>query len=116
SSKEACPRSWSKYCGLSICDARGRLGREAVMGEVAASAQRIRNVLLERGFSARSVRGTGEASRYEELTGVAAPPEVVELWSVLGGVDVAGMWLVDPDSAGQACAARAREGEEYGPG
>ncbi|WP_157101397.1 hypothetical protein [Nocardia shimofusensis] len=47
---------------------------------------------------------------------MAAPPEVVELWSVLGGVDVAGMWLEDTDSAGQACAARAREAEESGPG
>ena len=86
------------------------------MGDVAAVAQRIRDALFSRDLTARVVRSNGDATRYQELTGAAAPPEVAELWSTLGGVDVAGMYLEGAESAGQACDARASEAEAYGPG
>ncbi|WP_024802998.1 hypothetical protein [Nocardia sp. BMG51109] len=86
------------------------------MGEVTVLAERIRDVLVERGFGTPVQRSNGEIHRYEELTGVAAPTEVAELWSVLGGVDVVGMLLEGADSAGQACAARAGESEASGVG
>lgn len=86
------------------------------MSEVTVMAERIRDVLVDRGFGTPVRRTTGAVSRYEEWTGVAPPTEAVDLWSVLGGVDVVGMLLEGADSAGQACAARASEAESAGVG
>ncbi|MGW6425807.1 hypothetical protein ACWF82_24305 [Nocardia sp. NPDC055053] len=86
------------------------------MGDVTISAQRIWDALVEKGFEPDMRRGTQDPSRYEELTGVPAPTEVAELWSVLGGRDILGMCLEGAESAGQLCAARADEAESSGPG
>ncbi|MFD3703422.1 hypothetical protein ACFWUP_09770 [Nocardia sp. NPDC058658] len=86
------------------------------MGNVAALAQRIHDVMLEKGFEPVIRRGSGDASRYEEQTGMSAPAEVAELWSVLGGRDILGMCLEGAQSAGRWCAARAGEAESSGPG
>lgn len=61
-------------------------------------------------------RGLFGPERYVEQTGVAAPAEVVELWSVLGGRDIVGMDLESAHSAGQWVAARADEAEWAEPG
>ncbi|WP_157101825.1 hypothetical protein [Nocardia caishijiensis] len=78
--------------------------------------QRIWDVLVERGFQPVLRRGGGDASTYEEQTGVAAPAEAVELWSALGGREILGMNLEGPQSAGRWCAVRADEAESSGPG
>ncbi|MEU4595537.1 hypothetical protein [Nocardia sp. NPDC023988] len=86
------------------------------MSEVAVVAQRIRDTLVDRGFEPILRRGSGEVGRYQEWTGVPAPAEVAELWSVLAGRDILGMCLEGPDSAGQYVAARANEAESSDPG
>ncbi|MFD4357268.1 hypothetical protein ACFWPX_32315 [Nocardia sp. NPDC058518] len=86
------------------------------MGEVATLARHIWDVMVERGFEPVLRRGSEDTSRYEDQTGVPAPAEVAELWSVLGGRDILGMCLEGAQSAGRWCAARADEAESSGPG
>lgn len=87
-----------------------------MVGEVAVSAQRVLDVLVQRGVGFTVRYPPCEAARYEELTGIPAPTDVAELWSVLGGVDVAGMVVENADTAGRMCAARASEAEATGSG
>ncbi len=86
------------------------------MSDVTTLSQRIWDVLVEKGFEPVMRRGSEDASRYEEQTGLPAPAEVAELWSVLGGRDILGMCLEGANSAGRQCAARAGEAESTGPG
>ncbi|MEV0771791.1 SMI1/KNR4 family protein [Nocardia salmonicida] len=86
------------------------------MVDATSLAQRIGDVLVKKGFEPAMRHGSDAADRYEEQTGAPAPPEVVELWSVLGGRDILGMCLEGANSAGLWCAARASEAESSGPG
>lgn len=83
---------------------------------VTVVAQHVWDALVDRGFEPALRRGTAEAGRYQEWTGVPAPAEVAELWSVLGGRDLLGMCLEGADSAGRYVAARADEAESSDPG
>ncbi|MFC9963040.1 SMI1/KNR4 family protein [Nocardia ignorata] len=86
------------------------------MSDVTNLAHQIWNLLVKKGFEPVLRRGSGDVGRYQEWTGVPAPPEVADLWSVLAGRDILGMCLEGPDSAGQYVAARANEAESSGPG
>lgn len=78
-------------------------------------AEAIRRVMVARGVRV-SDRVGSSGGVYAGLTGVAAPAGLVEVWSVLSGVDVVGVRFEPERSAGRACAARAGEAQASGPG